>query len=128
MIPTSHHDLLIGRSVALSTVNDDGTVQTTAVWVDLGDDGILRTSLAKARVKYRNLRKRPQATVFSLSPEDQFHTIEIRAEVAFAADPGLMFFSRLLAPYGQTLETFAAQAAEDRETVIFRPSRIRTSA
>jgi hypothetical protein len=52
-IPASHRDLLMQATVAMSTSNTDGTIQTTAIWVLLADDGIVRTSLAKARQKYR---------------------------------------------------------------------------
>ncbi|MFJ8150287.1 pyridoxamine 5'-phosphate oxidase family protein [Streptomyces sp. NPDC096048] len=60
-IPDSHLDLLNGKTVVLSTTNADGTVQSTAIWVHYGDDGVLRTSLATARQKYRNLTFSAQA-------------------------------------------------------------------
>lgn len=127
-IPDSHLDLLNGRTVVLSTSNSDGTVQSTAIWVHYGDDGVLRTSLATARQKYRNLRARPgQATLFALSTTDPFHTLEVRATVEFSDDTDRSFFAALLAPYGHTLETFSAQAAEDRLVVTFRPTRVRAS-
>lgn len=80
-IPESHRDLVTSATVALSTVNDDGSIQTTAVWVLLGADGLLRTSLSKNRKKYDNLAARPRATVFALAPENAFHTLEVRADV-----------------------------------------------
>lgn len=126
-IPDSHRDLLTGRTVALSTVNDDGTIQTTAVWVVLGADGVLRTSLAKGRVKHRNLRKRPYATVLSISPDNPFRTIEIRANVELSDDPDKGFFGQLLETYGQTLDAYSEQAAEDRDVVTFLPTRVRTA-
>lgn len=42
-IPETHRDLLTAATVTLSTVNDDGTVQSTAIWVHLDSDGQLRT-------------------------------------------------------------------------------------
>jgi PPOX class probable F420-dependent enzyme len=126
-IPKTHHDLLAASTVAMSTLNDDGSIQTTAVWVLLGEDGVLRTSLAKARRKYQNLLARPQATIFSISPSNPFRTLEIRAAVEFRADPDRAFMAQLLAPYGPTLKMFAAQAAEDRVIVTFRPTRVRAS-
>jgi hypothetical protein len=50
-----------------------------------------------------------------------------RATVEFAEDPDRSFFAELLAPYGHTLETFSAQAAEDRLVVIFKPIHIRAA-
>ena len=78
-IPESHHDLVTSSTVALSTVNDDGSIQTTAVWVLLDDDGLLRTSLAKTRRKYENLVARPIATVFSISPTSAWWPRSIRS-------------------------------------------------
>jgi PPOX class probable F420-dependent enzyme len=127
-IPDSHLDLLTAGTVVLSTSNADGTIQSTAIWVHYGDDGVLRTSLAKARQKYRNLRARPdQATICAISTTDAFHTLEIRASVEFADDTDRSFFAELLAPYGHTLETFSAQTAEDRCIVTFTPTRVRAS-
>ena len=51
-IPDSHHDLLTRATVALSTRNPNGSIQTTAVWVYLEDDGVLRMSLATNRQKH----------------------------------------------------------------------------
>ena len=80
-IPDSHRDLVTSTTVALSMINDDGSIQTTAVWVLLDDDGVLRTSLAKNRKKYLNLLARPQATVFAIAADNPFHTLEVRATV-----------------------------------------------
>ncbi|GAB18193.1 hypothetical protein GOEFS_049_00140 [Gordonia effusa NBRC 100432] len=126
IIPESHHDLVTSSTVALSTLNDDGTIQTTAVWVLLDDDGVLRTSLAKGRVKYNNLVARPTATLFAIAPDDPFHTLEVRANVDIVDDdPERTFMSRLIATYGRTLESMASQAAEDRVVVSLNPIRVR---
>lgn len=75
-MPDSHRDLVTSTTVALSTINDDGSIQTTAVWVLLDGDGVLRTSLAKNRKKYSNLVARPQATIFAIASDNPFHTLE----------------------------------------------------
>jgi PPOX class probable F420-dependent enzyme len=124
-IPASHHDLVVGRTVGLSTVNADGSIQTTAVWVHLGSDGLLRTSLAKTRKKYENLEARRHATIFAISPENPFHTLEVRAEAEFSPDDDRAFFAEIVGTYGQTVESMGAQAAEDRVVVTFRPTRVR---
>lgn len=125
-IPETHRDLVTASTVALSTLNDDGSIQTTAVWVLLDDDGLLRTSLAKNRKKYDNLLTRPQATVFSVASDNPFHTLEVRANVEITDDdPERSFMAKIIATYGQTLETMAEAAAEDRVVVTFRPTRVR---
>jgi PPOX class probable F420-dependent enzyme len=125
-IPDSHHDLVTATTVALSTVNSDGSIQTTAVWVLLDSDGVLRTSLAKNRQKYVNLAARPVATVFALAPTNPFHTLEVRSRVELAEDDAARtFMARLIGMYGQTLESMAEQAQEERVIVTFRPTRVR---
>jgi PPOX class probable F420-dependent enzyme len=125
-LPASHRDLVTSTTVALSTLNPDGTIQTTAVWVLLDDDGVLRTSLAKNRQKYRNLLARPTATLFSISTVNPMKTLEVRATVAIEDDDAeRSFMAKLIATYGMTLESMAEQAAEDRVVVTFQPTRIR---
>jgi PPOX class probable F420-dependent enzyme len=125
-IPESHRDLVTGTTVGLSTINDDGSIQTTAIWVLLGSDGVLRTSLAKNRKKYDNLVARPVGTIFAISTTNPFHTLEVRAEVEIVDDDAeRTFLAELIGTYGQTLESMAEQAAEDRTIVTFRPTRVR---
>jgi PPOX class probable F420-dependent enzyme len=125
-IPDTHRDLVTAATVALSTINDDGSIQTTAVWMLLDSDGVLRTSLAKNRKKYSNLLVRPIATIFSISPTNPFHTLEVRADVELRDDDAeRTFMAKTIAPYGQTLETMAEQAAEARVVVTFNATRIR---
>jgi PPOX class probable F420-dependent enzyme len=125
-IPETHRDLVTSTTVALSTINDDGSIQTTAVWVLLDDDGILRTSLAKNRKKHANLVARPTATIFAISPENPFHTLEVRANVDIVDDDAeRTFMAKIIGTYGQTLETMADQAAEERVVITFNPIRVR---
>ena len=125
-IPESHRDLVTGSTVGLSTINDDGSIQTTAVWVLLDDDGLLRTSLAKNRKKYDNLTARPVATLFSIATDNPFRTLEVRAGVGIVDDDAeRSFMAKIIATYGQSLESMAEQAAEDRVVVTFTPTRIR---
>jgi PPOX class probable F420-dependent enzyme len=125
-IPESHRDLVTSTTVALSTVNPDGSIQTTAVWVLLDEDGLLRTSLSKDRRKYDNLVARPVATIFAISSDNPFHTLEVRSQAAIADDdPERSFMAKLIAMYGQTLESMAEQAQEERVIVTFEPTRVR---
>ena len=90
-IPESHRDLLTNATVALSTLNADGSIQTTAVWVVLDDDGALRMSLATNRQKYRNLVRDPHATVFALDPQNPFRFLEVRATTSIEPDTDKSF-------------------------------------
>ncbi|WP_375501549.1 TIGR03618 family F420-dependent PPOX class oxidoreductase [uncultured Jatrophihabitans sp.] len=125
-LPTSHHDLLTGATVSLSTLNADGSIQTTAIWVMVDENDVVRTSLAKNRRKYVNLVARPVATLFSISPTNPMHTLEIRATVEIEDDDAdLSFLKRLLATYDDSLDALPLMAEEERTVVTFRPTRIR---
>jgi len=125
-IPATHQHLVRSSTVALSTVNDDGSIQTTAVWILLDDDGVLRTSLAKNRQKFANLAARPVATVFALDPANPLRTLEVRATVEIEDDDEeRSFMAKIIGTYGQSLEAMADQAAEERVVVTFRPTRVR---
>lgn len=125
-IPDSHRELVTAATIAMSTLNDDGSIQTTAIWVLLDDDGLLRASLSKNRKKYDNILARPLATLFAISPTNPYLTLEVRANIEITEDSDHSFMAKLIAPYGQTLESMAAQAAEERVVVTFRPTRVRT--
>src|SRR5689334_1346959 len=103
-IPDSHHDLLARATVALSTHNPDGSIQTTAVWVFLDDDGVLRMSLAANRQKYRNLVRDPHATVFALDPTNPFRFLEVRATVSIEPDDDKSFVRKVFAAYETDVE------------------------
>jgi PPOX class probable F420-dependent enzyme len=123
-IPESHHDLLTRATVALSTVNADGSIQTTAVWVLLDDDGVLRMSLATNRQKFLNLERDPHATVFALDPQNPFRFLEVRATVTIEADTDKSFMRRVFAAYGTDIESMPELLADDRVIVTFAPEHV----
>ena len=123
-IPESHHDLLTNATVPLSTVNADGSIQTTAVWVLLGDDGVLRMSLATNRQKYRNLARDPHATVFALDPQNPFRFLELRATVTIEPDDDKSFVRQVFTAYGSDFDSMPDLLAEDRVVVTFAPERV----
>jgi PPOX class probable F420-dependent enzyme len=123
-IPESHRDLLTPATVALSTANADGSIQTTAVWVLLGDDGVLRMSLATDRQKYRNLVRDPHATVFALDPTNPFRFLEVRATVTIAPDDDKSFVREVFSAYDTDLESMPGLLDEDRVIVTFDLQRV----
>jgi PPOX class probable F420-dependent enzyme len=115
-IPASHLPLLEQRVVgAFSTLGADGYPQTTAIWFLLDGD-VIRTSLHKSRQKLRNALAHPQATLFVIDPADPYYTVEIRGDVTVEDAPDTSFLGRLVARYGQTLESF--RAPQDNRVVL----------
>ena len=126
ILPTSHRDLLEGATVGLSTLNADGSIQASAIWVTVDDRDVVRTSLAKNRHKYVNLMARPVATLLSISPKNPLHALEIRATVDIVDDDAERTFLRqLLATYYSGVDLFPLMAEEERTIVTFHPTRIR---
>lgn len=125
-VPDTHRDLLDRKVVALSTVGASGRPQTTAVWVMLDDDGILRTSLTEERQKTKNISARPVATVFVIDAENPFRTLEVRCDVEIKPDPDLATMRRIVGHYGMDFETFPAPK-DGRVLVELTPRRVVTN-
>ena len=99
-----------------------GHPQVTAVWALLDGDTVV-TSLAGTRQKLRNLRARPQATVFVVDPRNPYRTLEVRGDVTIAPDPQLATLVKVLTAYGTDLATFQAPL-DARTTVTLHPTHV----
>jgi PPOX class probable F420-dependent enzyme len=122
-IPSSHDDLIDDPiPVAFATVGSSGHPQVTYIWV-IRDGENLVTSLTGSRQKTKNLRARPQATVFVADPANPMRTLEVRGDVTIEPDPELATLRRVVNAYGVDLDTFGGPL-EDRQTVTIRPTRV----
>ena len=75
-IPETHLDLLDNPiPVVLATVGPTGYPQVTYIWV-IRDGDTLVTSLTETRQKLKNLRARPQGTIFVVDPANPYRTLE----------------------------------------------------
>ena len=64
----------------LGTINADGHPQVNPMWLDLeGDDIILNTAIG--RLKEKNVRRDPRATLAMTEPENPYAYVEIRGTV-----------------------------------------------
>jgi PPOX class probable F420-dependent enzyme len=122
-IPMTHRDLLEAPiTVALATVGPTGHPQVTAIWAFVDGDTVV-TSLAGARQKLKNLRSRPQATVFVSDPANPYRTLEVRGDVVIEPDPELATLVKVLTAYGMDLASFTGPL-EDRTTVTLHPTHV----
>jgi PPOX class probable F420-dependent enzyme len=125
-IPPSHRDLLDSPiPVALATTGSTGHPQVTAIWAMLDGETVV-TSLAGLRQKLKNLRVRPQATVFVIDPANPYRTLEVRGDVTIEPDPELATLATLLAAYGTDLESFRGPL-DERYRVVLHPTRVVTT-
>ncbi|GCE01405.1 PPOX class F420-dependent oxidoreductase [Embleya hyalina] len=71
----------------LATVNRDGSPQTSVVWVGRDGDDILVSTQA-GRLKDRNLRREPRASLTIYDPVDSDVYVEVRGTTTITEDVG----------------------------------------
>lgn len=71
----------------LATVNRDGSPQTSVVWVGRDGDDILISTQA-GRLKDRNLRREPRASLTVYDPADSDVYVEVRGTTTVTEDVG----------------------------------------
>ena len=123
-LPDSHHDLLQAEVAVLATVGRDGYPQVTATWFVL-DDGVVKLSLNTTRQKVKNLRERPECTLFLLDRANPYRTLELRARAELSPDPDYAFADQLGRKYHADLRGLD-RPGEGRVVVSLRPVKINT--
>lgn len=80
-IPDSHKDLLEKPIVvALATILPDGQPQVNCVWCLFDGTDVWFFTL-RGYQKEKNLRRRPQATILAVDPENPYRYLEMRGKV-----------------------------------------------
>jgi PPOX class probable F420-dependent enzyme len=120
--PESHKEFLDFPTAALTTIGDDGFPQSTLIWF-LHDEGELKVSLNKARLKTKNLRKRPQVSLLIPDWNDQMKYLEVRGTAKLEDDTDRVFAQKVGAKYGADLAAFDAPGSE-RVVVTIEPENI----
>jgi PPOX class probable F420-dependent enzyme len=78
--------LLRGKNLAhLATVNPNGSVQVTPVWIDV-EDGRPVFNTAEGRRKWRNIRRDPHVTIEVTDATDPYSYVEIRGTAELVLD------------------------------------------
>jgi PPOX class probable F420-dependent enzyme len=120
--PDSHRDLLDGQVASLATIGGDGFPQVTEIWF-LHDDGQLKLSLNDARLKTRNLSKRPQCSLLLLDLENPYRYLEVRGTARIEPDADYEFARRLGAKYDADLSDHD-KPGESRVVVTIEPANV----
>ena len=115
-------ELLAGPNFGhLGTVNADGSVQVSPIWVDL-EQGRPAFNTAEGRVKWRNLRRDPRVTLEVIDVGDGYRSVEIRGRVAeMTHQDARKHINRLALKY--TGEPFSYTEGDVRVKVIIEPER-----
>jgi len=120
--PDSHSDLLDAQVASLATIGGDGFPQLTEVWF-LHDDGELKLSLNTARLKTRNLIKRPKCSVMLLDLQNPYRYLVVRGNARVEPDDDYAFANKLGAKYSADLKVHD-QPGEKRVVVTIEPTNV----
>lgn len=82
----------------VSTLNEDGTVHSTVVWVDV-EDGRLALNSAVGRTWPTNLERDPRITVLVYDEDNPYDYVEVRGTVASSTDGADGHIDRLAKKY-----------------------------
>ena len=122
-LPESHRDLLDAQFATLATVGRDGIPQLTEVWF-LYEDGELKLSLNTSRLKTRNLRRRPECSLFVLDVANPYRYIDVRGRARLEPDDDYQFARKVGAKYGGADLSDHDAPGDSRVIVTIEPSNI----
>lgn len=120
--PDSHRDLLQAQVASLATLGGHGFPQLTEVWF-LHDDGEVRLSLSTARLKTRNLMKRPECSLLILDLQNPFRYLEVRGRARIEPDDNHTFAQKVGSKYDTDLTAYD-QPGERRVIVTIEPVNV----
>jgi PPOX class probable F420-dependent enzyme len=120
--PDSHRDLLDAQVATLATIGGDEYPQMTEIWF-LCDDGELKLSLNTARLKTRNLMKRPKCSLMLLDVANPYRYLVVRGNARIEPDDDYAFASKLGAKYFADLKVHD-QPGDKRVAVTIEPTNV----
>lgn len=120
--PQSHTDLLDAQVASLATIGGDGFPQQTELWF-LYDEGELKLSLNTARLKTRNLMKRPQCSLMLLDLNNPYRYLVVRGNAQIESDDDYAFAKKLGAKYSADVSAHD-QPGDKRVVVTIEPTKI----
>ncbi|HWH00933.1 MAG TPA: PPOX class F420-dependent oxidoreductase [Pilimelia sp.] len=84
--------------VTVSTVNPDGSPQSSVLWVKRDGDDIL-FSTVRGRQKARNMERDPRVSVLAFDPTDPYRYVEARGRVTMTDRGGRELIDELSVKY-----------------------------
>jgi PPOX class probable F420-dependent enzyme len=120
--PDSHRDLLDAQVASLATIGGDGFPQMTEIWF-LHDDDELKLSLSDARLKTRNLVKRPKCSLMILDLQNPYRYLVVRGNARIDPDDDYVFADKLGAKYSADVKVHD-QPGDKRVVVTIEPTKV----
>jgi PPOX class probable F420-dependent enzyme len=100
----------------VTTLNPDGSPQSTIVWVDVDDAGV-SINTAYGRVKPRNLVLDPRLSLVVVDPEDPYRWLKLNGTGALVDEGADAHIDRLSKKYTGREVYASRQPGEQRVTV-----------
>jgi PPOX class probable F420-dependent enzyme len=118
-------ELLEGPNYAtISTLNADGSIHSTIIWI-AQEDGSVSVNSAVGRLWPRNLERDPRVTVVVQEAGNPYHFVEIRGTAAGSREGADENINALAKKYiGQDEYPFRAPG-EERVKFVITPERVR---
>jgi len=104
----------------VSTLNADGSILATVVWISL-EDGVLAVNSAVGRRWPTNLQRDPRITALVMAPENPGEFVEIRGSATASTDGADGHIDRLAKKYIGADEYPFRQPGEQRITFTIEP-------
>ncbi|MEU4579459.1 PPOX class F420-dependent oxidoreductase [Nonomuraea sp. ATR24] len=105
----------------VTSVNPDGSPQSTVVWVRLDGDDVL-FSTVKGRRKPRNFDRDPRTSLLVIDPDDPYRYVEVRGRVTMEDDPEGALIQELSQKY--TGGPFHDKPGAQRVIVRIKPEKV----
>ena len=107
----------------VTTLQRDGSPQSTVVWVDVDDEGV-SVNTAHGRVKPRNLRRDPRISLVVVDPQDAYRWFKLAGTASLVDEGADAQIDRLSKKYTGRDVYASRQPGEKRVTVRITPDRI----
>ena len=107
----------------VTTLNPDGSPQSTIVWVDVDDAGV-SINTAYGRVKPRNLALDPRLSLVVVDPGDPYRWLKLNGTGTLVDEGADAHIDRLSKKYTGREVYASRQPGEQRVTVRIAPERI----
>lgn len=120
--PESHREFLDFPVASLTTIGADGFPQSTLTWF-AHQDGELKLSLNTARLKFKNLAKRPQVSLLIIDYNDPMKYLEVRGTARVEPDPDKAFAAVINAKYNADVAAWDGPG-EERAVITIEPKNV----
>jgi PPOX class probable F420-dependent enzyme len=107
----------------VTTLQRDGTPQSTVVWVDVDDEGV-SVNTAHGRVKPRNLARDPRLSLVVVDPGDPYRWIKVTGKGRLVDQGADEQIDSLSKKYTGRDVYASRQPGEQRVTIRITPDRI----